>query len=469
MKITIEKRKTSFVFICLCVTLCFNSCQSEFLDAKPSTDIVQPSSLQDLYRLLDNERIINMTPALPQASADEYFIHNEAVLNALFSATQRNAYTWEIDLFGGEVDIADWNQPYQAIFYANSVLDALELMHERESTDGQRIRGWALFIRAYAMYSLVSNFAPLYDESTSSEDLGIPIQLKSSIDELVQRATVADTYQQIFSDLNEAEPLIWTDIPTMNRNRPSQVAVHALRARIYLSMRQYESAEYYADKCWSMYSDLIDYNTIDTVTVTPFTYNSAEIIYHTRQVNVYSTTTGYGDIMAGYIGVDTSLIDLYSTDDLRLPIFFETGNNGYQTVKRGYVGGGSYPFTGLSTGEVLLVKAECAARRGDVDVAQECLNELLVNRYVSGSFAPFVLPNQQDALKMVLYERRKELVWRGLRWSDIKRLNKEGAAITIERRLEGQTFSLPPNSPKYIFPIPDDEIALSGIAQNDRF
>tara|TARA_R110002033_G_scaffold36621_1_gene75228 strand:+ start:3737 stop:3916 length:180 start_codon:yes stop_codon:yes gene_type:complete len=59
-------------------------------------------------------------------------------------------------------------------------------------------------------------------------------------------------------------------------------------------------------------------------------------------------------------------------------------------------------------------------------------------------------------------------VWRGLRWQDIRRLNKEGAGITLTRTLKGENYTLPPNDPRYIFPIPDDEIALSGIKQNVR-
>ncbi|SEM08104.1 hypothetical protein SAMN05216436_101351 [bacterium A37T11] len=55
---------------------------------------------------------------------------------------------------------------------------------------------------------------------------------------------------------------------------------------------------------------------------------------------------------------------------------------------------------------------------------------------------------------------------RGLRWMDIKRLNKEGANITLTRNLNGQIYTLPPNDPRFALPIPEDVIDLSGMQQN---
>jgi hypothetical protein len=68
-----------------------------------------------------------------------------------------------------------------------------------------------------------------------------------------------------------------------------------------------------------------------------------------------------------------------------------------------------------------------------------------------------------------LLERRKELCFRGLRWQDLRRLNKEPEyAKTLTRKIDGITYTLPPNDPKYVFPIPPNVIALSGMQQNPR-
>jgi hypothetical protein len=65
---------------------------------------------------------------------------------------------------------------------------------------------------------------------------------------------------------------------------------------------------------------------------------------------------------------------------------------------------------------------------------------------------------KDEALKKVLIERRKELVWRaGLRWDDIRRLNKEGANISLRRKLGNETYVLKAGSPQFAFPIPINE------------
>ena len=91
-------------------------------------------------------------------------------------------------------------------------------------------------------------------------------------------------------------------------------------------------------------------------------------------------------------------------------------------------------------------------------------------RWKAGTFIPFTAATATDALTKIINEKRKELPFTGsIRWEDLRRLNKEPQfAKTLIRILNGQTYSLPPNDAKYTLPIPDDEIRLSGIAQNIR-
>jgi len=70
-------------------------------------------------------------------------------------------------------------------------------------------------------------------------------------------------------------------------------------------------------------------------------------------------------------------------------------------------------------------------------------------------------------LNKILTERRKELLMRGLRWTDLRRLNKETAfATTLSRIVNGTTYTLPPNDPGYVFRIPLSVINFTGIEQN---
>ena len=125
------------------------------------------------------------------------------------------------------------------------------------------------------------------------------------------------------------------------------------------------------------------------------------------------------------------------------------------------------PFDGVSTNEIYLIRAEANARQGKTTDAMRDLNELLAMRHTD-TFVPLAASSPSHALDLILLERRKELLMRGLRWVDIKRLNKEGAGITLKRTVEGVEYMLSPNDLRYALPIPEDVITLSGIEQNKR-
>lgn len=447
----------------------FSSCKKSFLDAKPNSSIINPTTLTDYQELLDNNTALNSTGALPQMSCDDYFVLDKTSLDALDFPTYKGAYLWRKDLFGGETNIQDWNGDFKAVFYANSILDGLNTVDENSSNQVEynNIKGEALFFRAYAFYDLARSFCPVYNQGTATTDLGLPLRKSSGIDLILKRSTLQETFNQIIADLNSSATLLRDDFSTLNRNRPSKTAVNAMLARVYLYMGKYTEAANASNLCLSKYNTLIDYNIISTSAKTPFSYSTDETIFFSRQQISYAYTTGYTTNWTT-IGVDTNLLKTYAAQDLRFPIFFGLNSLNNYNVKRGYVGGGFYGFTGLATDEVMLIKAECAARDNDAQTAINTLNKLLVNRYKTGSFIPLVASTGISALSQVLLERRKELIWRALRWSDLKRFNRDGANITLQRNLSGVIYTLPPNSPLYVFPIPDDEIALSGIQQNVR-
>jgi len=445
------------------------SCSDNFLNEKPSTNIIVPSSLEDFRNLLDYTgfQVLNKTCALGQLASDDYEYVDYDSYRSVPTLTERNSYIWAKDIFGGEIDRLDWNSPWGTIFYANNVLKGLKAVdREVNPTLFDDTQGWALFVRAYAMYDLARNFSPAYDSQTADTDLGIPLRLQPEIDILLPRATVEQTYNQIIGDAKYAAELLGSDYQPTYKNRPSKSACFAFLARVYLSMNNYEQAEAYADNALSLYDKLMDYNDISTTSSTPFSNTNDELIFASNQVNDYITTATTSS--NSYVTVNRELLSLYHPSDLRLLLYFGTSNTGHIFVKRGYYGSGLYPFSGLATDELFLIKAECLARRNTPKDAIAVLNHLLAHRYESNAFNPLQAIDAEEALATILNERRKELVWRGIRWSDLKRLNKIGANIVLRRQLGGEEFVLSPNDPKYVFPIPDDEITRSGITQNQR-
>ena len=463
--------KSLFQNILLLLLLINYSCKKDFLEAKPSTSLVTPKTLSDYQAMLENVDVLNRaTPGLLQLASDDYvFIDSQAWMNTIHNA-ERTSYIWAKDLYEGQKEIKDWNVGYAGIFICNSVIEGLEkvtvtAMNQKEWNN---LKGWALFMRAYILYDLVRSFSPAYDSQTATTDLGVPIRLNSAIDQNQPRATVQQTYNQIFTDLSVAQDLLLPGIALTNKERPSKVAVMALYARIYLSMRKYDNAEQFANNTLELYNVLTDYNTIDISARIPFTMNNTETILNTTVIHNYYNVISVGGYFDA-VTIEPSLYNLYSENDLRKDIYFGTNTfTGSIYLKFGYAGAYVDSFTGLATDEIYLIKAECLVRRNQINEGLTFLNTLLEKRYKKQRFIPLLAANPTDALQLILTERRKELVWRCLRWTDLKRLNKEGANITLSRQINNQTYMLLPNHPKYVFPIPDDEIALSGIQQNIR-
>jgi len=460
---------SKFIKLCSFIVffLTFSSCKKNFLDEKPNSAIILPTTLDEFQMLMENMTVHGFTINLPLLSSDELEYINYDTYLALRQNVAKNTYIWNKDIFGGEINTGDWNNQYTSIFYANNVIAGLSKIPRTPENDKKWkfLFGWAHYCRAFAYFDLVKNFSPPYDLKNAKTLLGVPLRLNPSIDEIMPRSTQEQTYDRIFTDLdialNNLEPAM-----SLNKNQPTKITCYALGARIYLSMGEFIKSETYADNCLTLYNKLTDYNAISLTDANPFRTIDTELLYHTTAPGVYTSLTV--TTANNNINIPQRLISLYNTNDLRLPIYFARRANGTYVRKRGYQRSGSYTSTGLATDEIYLIKAECAARRDDVATSTKYLNDLLVKRFKTGTFAPINITDPSLLLDKVLEERQKELIWRGLRWDDIRRLNKLGANFTLSRLLNGVTYALLPNDVRFTFPIPDNELMLSGIQQNIR-
>src|SRR5690606_29098840 len=107
----ITKIMKKFLLITL-IAASLISCSESFLEERPNSNILTPKTAEDFQRLLDNSETIGITSVLPQLAADEYYIDSESSWWSARTATERHSYIWDIDVFGGEVNLEDWNAPY---------------------------------------------------------------------------------------------------------------------------------------------------------------------------------------------------------------------------------------------------------------------------------------------------------------------------------------------------------------------
>ena len=450
-----------YILLFSCVTCSIACNKKKYLETDPSGNFSTINTLADCQSLLNNKELFGETPVLGEISSDGYYIDTN--IWKFLSTLEQNAYTWQVDIFEGQRNVPDYSIPYAQVHIANQVLTALPRIKvsDVQQSEKNNIEGTAYFFRAYAFYNLLQLFAGPYERATAAIDNGIAIPLTPDINKIYSRASMQASYDRVITDLQQAKKGL---IDRVYRDQPSKPAADAMLARVFLSMREYPKAGAFADSCLQNYNKLMNYNSLNLLQSLTIPYLNDEILYYSnmrnnsgiilRRINRYSI-------------IDTVLYSSYAVNDLRKVVFFRIYPNNLPGYRASYTGNLS-AFSGLATDEIYLISAECKARAGDIRGALQDLNALLTSRFKQGTFQPYNATNPQDALQLILEERRKELVCRGLRFTDLRRLNKEGAGIMLSRVVNSKTYQLAPNDLRYTLPIPDDAIEGSLIVQNPR-
>lgn len=460
-----KRKLTYYTFFVLLAIAFFQGCkQNDWLDEKREKEQVRPETLMDFQAILDNVAWINGRFSNSGIAAS----NNVYILDKDFAAIiprEQQIYFWGMQPWDNSNGSSmEWDFSYAIIEYANIVLDGLNDL-KLTGKEVENIRGQAKFYRAAALYNLATLFCKQYDGNTAEAAQGLPIRLSSDVNVIVQRSSLKATMDQIISDVNDAISKLSDQQPVIMR--PSKYAAYALLSKILLNNADYKGALENADKVIKNRPSLLNFNSgIASLNLTyRFPANglgNEEILFFAYSsmnsiVRPTSTTRGI---------VDTTLMKLYSDNDLRKTFFYNKSGTNYKF--RGNYTGNFNTFCGLATNEVYLIKAECEARTSRTDQSMITLNTLLKNRYKTGTFVELTADNAEEALTLVLRERRKELPFTGnIPWEDLRRLNLDQKRQTILTRvLNSQTYTLNPNSARYALPIPDFEIKLSGIEQN---
>lgn len=451
-------QRYQIIFILL-MAVAIQSCE-EFLDSKPNKSLVVPTTLDDFQQLLDAElRGLNNFYINGLISSDDVYF-NESLLN-IQGFSQTAHYFWESETFLPDEWDAGFANSYTKVLYANIVLEGLESYEAKNQTEEQRklvLESSAKFFRALGHYEVLMHFAEPFDPQ-KSEQLGVPIRLTSDVNVKVGRSTMRAGFAQIIEDLKFGLAYLpeKADIPT----RPSKWASLAFLGRVYLSMHDFQKAYDYSKLALDLDNTLMDFKGLTLGLPYSFKIFNNEVIFYQKHLSTRHTTNG-----GAYVNPD--LIKMYDILDLRPGFFFRTSPVPGLFNFRGNYTGDFYHFGGLAVDEVMLNLAEGAAKTGREQEAILALNYLLKHRYKNG-FSPIQNLSGLDLMKRVILERRKELVYRGIRWLDLKRHNLyPELASTLERKFNQKQASLPPNDPRYAFLIPPAEMNLNPIEQNKR-
>ncbi|AZA80983.1 RagB/SusD family nutrient uptake outer membrane protein [Chryseobacterium lactis] len=215
-----------------------------------------------------------------------------------------------------------WNKRYTVIGVANRVIRNVDNIQAAQATKNKYL-GEALFMSSRMYFELAYSYG--------NEKAGIPIvdRTKEPEGPTPRAANVMENYNYIVNDLKKAAELLpsQAELPAKDYGRPHKAAAWALLAKVYLFMKDWQNASYWANEVMTKgnrnllnnYTDVFkaenNYSSeyIWSVPSTP-KFNSVGSILP----GVMLENKGWGEYNGwGYFQPTKELYDEYETGDLR--------------------------------------------------------------------------------------------------------------------------------------------------------
>lgn len=455
--------KYSFLIL---LALGLSGCK-KFLEVTPKGKFI-PKYIKDYEELAANPSFASNSNALLEKLSDNTYYSDARILSSLNSNTTK-AYKWQPELYIETETDGGWDPMYNNIYNANIILQDVETLADGTATQRNEVLGDAHFNRAYAYWSLVNIYAKDYEAATAGVDLGVPLITIPDLEAKPQRATVAAVYDLILKDLLLAKDLLPDAAKNVYRN--NKTAALALLARVYQSMDNYPEAKQYASFALQKKNTLLDFNTLSFKDpLKPYGgINGLSVVYLFPEMISYKMTN-FGTILTRS-SISPDFLSILGTKDLRYVFnFTNLETNGKPTTE-------PYPLYlntelafNIGVSEMMLIAAEAEARGGQIAPALSRLNELRKKRFKSADYADLSAATADEALKLVINERRRELFGKGLRWFDMRRLDNDSRfRQDYTRANTAGTYQLKAGSNIFVQQIPPKVLLLNpNIERNAR-
>lgn len=414
-------------------------------------------------------------------------------------------YRWDFSANLGNA-LTVWQGSYNSIQNDNYRLKALNdyiaVRRQGETSEGRLTeadstticlyKGESFFSRAYFYYQLATFFCEDYDASTAGSAYGVPVVLEynptSDDSQYPGRTTLAQTFEQINSDLDSAEYFINVE-GAVGSNYITKDVVSAMRARVYLYMDMYEDAIRYAEPLIEKYPLVDSDSTYRKMWLNDTGEETIMQIFGSISELPSSSSYGYvsyNDAQAKYTPMyvpTQTVIDLYEPNDIRLKEGFlnvtvnlSTGNFSgiyllnkfpgnptfYQGTQNNYVNSPK-PFR---IAEQYLILAEAYALSGNDGAGSEILNRLQANRNPNHAEVSYT---GQQLIQEIRDERVRELIGEGFRLSDLRRYNNgmvrgeaqntEAIYMPGDSRTDAMEKAAGDN--RFVWPIPTEELTTN--------
>ena len=381
-----------------------------------------------------------------------FVLANEMVAaNAKASAFQA---FWS-ELASGRIPVSNfhvednWIALYATVNAANIVINSIPTIGKLSESEKNEMLGQAYFIRGLAFFDALRQYGEFYN---SASTYGIPLKLTPSLQPTeTGRSTVAQSYDQIEADLQQAIDLLQDGSPFF----ASKLAAQALKARVHLYQNEYGQASTLASSVIDAKGSLPDdYNDIY------ITEESDEAIFELEFIqlddpNVWSVEM-YNN--PPEVSVTDGLLNFFtSRNENERGQLFETTSNG---INRCIKYGSTPQEDGENTiiirlSELYLIRAEALGKQG---VPNDALPDINAVRNRAGLTSLTNIASDADLLTTLLNERRAEFAFEGHYWFDMVRYGRMESIRGLE-------------SFRRIFPIPRREINITDgtIVQNPEY
>lgn len=428
----------------LCLGLMLSVACSDQLELQPAQSISQDLALENEDNIL--AVLIGAYDAL--STGDLYggsILRNSELLGGDDEVQWVGTFSGPREIFNKAIlvnnsDVEEmWLDSYTVINICNNILDALDKISEDEKG---RVEGEALFIRSAAYFELVRFFSPQFEAGQAQSGVPIVLTPTRGVSEQSKqtRASLADCYNQIISDLVKAESLL----PEENGVFASKFSSAALLSRVYLQQGNYAAARDAATRVIESnlyrletnYSNAFNQDDNSDEDIFAIQVNNQDGV---NDMNTFFSIPDFGG-RDGDIDILDAHLALYDPADERLGLFFE-GNGAVRSGKWNNQFGN---ISIIRLAEMYLTRAECNLRLGTSTGAAPLEDYNTVHTRAGLAAATTV------DLAEVLLERRREFA-------------HEGHKIHDAKRNQTSIGNLPYNSPKLVYPIPFREITANSL------
>ncbi|MEZ4803671.1 MAG: RagB/SusD family nutrient uptake outer membrane protein [Gelidibacter sp.] len=471
-------KKYSLILIVSLVTL-FTSCDKENLDLNPFASVgadvalTTPTDFQAAVNGLYTQMIFGSYGASFMSFPD--VISDNLIYNPGGRGTQKTQFDFQYN--ANNTYQGFMTQCYTVIQQANFILENVDRLEE--GTLKNNVIAQCKAARALALFTVNNVFGKIPTQSGDANgSLGMPIVTSSAIRQYPSRNTVAEVYEAVIADLEDAKTLI---DPNNGKERFNADAINGLLSRVYLYAGQNQQAVTAANAVTTTVSTFANFPGVWTDA------NNDGVIFELKNfdsdTNVsvgvpYSQTLG-GGIKSEFV-LDFGFYNLFQNTDIRKATYVQTGafeGNTYNHVKK-YLsssvnaGSGVVDVKVIRAAEVQLNKAEALAKLGQDGPALAALDMVRSQRYIGFASGNETGQALKDAIQT---ERRLELAFEGHRFFDIKRSGNAIMRTDAGQFADGTgtpplALTLPAGDTKFQLPIPKTEIDVNpNMVQNPGY